>query len=82
MPEIKIVTEVAGRVCALPVEAGILEEIMIHRLMALAPAALAGLSFAAITPAVAEDVKLPPTMAVLPTTPVPPASTLRSASAR
>ena len=37
---------------------------MIHRLMALAPAALAGLSFAAITPAVAEDVKLPPTMAV------------------
>jgi TRAP transporter TAXI family solute receptor len=41
-----------------------LEEIMIDRLMALAPAALAGLSFAAITPAFAEDVKLPPTMAV------------------
>ena len=37
---------------------------MIHRLMALAPAALAGLSFAAIAPAFAEDVKLPPTMAV------------------
>jgi TRAP transporter TAXI family solute receptor len=41
-----------------------LEEIMIRRLMAVAPAALAGLSFAAIAPAFAEDVKLPPTMAV------------------
>jgi hypothetical protein len=59
-----------------------LEEIMIRRLMAVAPAALAGLSFAAIAPAFAEDVKLPPTMAVTAYDTVPPASTLRSASAR
>lgn len=37
---------------------------MIHRLMALAPAALAGLSLIAALPASAEDIKLPPTMAV------------------
>ncbi|WP_166296640.1 TAXI family TRAP transporter solute-binding subunit [Bradyrhizobium sp. 2S1] len=37
---------------------------MIHRLMALAPAALAGLSLVAALPASAEDIKLPPTMAV------------------
>ncbi|WP_338699704.1 MULTISPECIES: TAXI family TRAP transporter solute-binding subunit [unclassified Bradyrhizobium] len=37
---------------------------MIHRLMALAPAALAGLSIIAALPASAEDIKLPPTMAV------------------
>ncbi|KWV55836.1 C4-dicarboxylate ABC transporter [Bradyrhizobium macuxiense] len=37
---------------------------MIHRLMALAPAALAGLSLATALPASAEDIKLPPTMAV------------------
>ncbi|MFB9263761.1 TAXI family TRAP transporter solute-binding subunit [Bradyrhizobium erythrophlei] len=37
---------------------------MIHRLMALAPAALAGLSALAALPASAEDIKLPPTMAV------------------
>ncbi|WP_407146827.1 TAXI family TRAP transporter solute-binding subunit [Bradyrhizobium sp. ORS 86] len=37
---------------------------MIHRLMALAPAALAGLSLTTALPASAEDIKLPPTMAV------------------
>ena len=37
---------------------------MIRRLMALAPAALAGISVIAATPAIAEDVKLPPTMAI------------------
>ncbi|MBP2427275.1 TAXI family TRAP transporter solute-binding subunit [Bradyrhizobium elkanii] len=37
---------------------------MIHRLMALAPAALAGISIFAALPASAEDIKLPPTMAV------------------
>ena len=37
---------------------------MIHRLMALAPAALAGISLVAALPASAEDIKLPPTMAV------------------
>jgi len=37
---------------------------MIHRLMALAPAALAGFSLVAALPASAEDIKLPPTMAV------------------
>src|SRR5262245_15714814 len=37
---------------------------MIHRLMALAPAALAGFSVFAPLPASAEDIKLPPTMAV------------------
>jgi TRAP transporter TAXI family solute receptor len=37
---------------------------MIRRLMALAPAALAGISIIAATPARADDVKLPPTMAV------------------
>ncbi|MBR0696169.1 TAXI family TRAP transporter solute-binding subunit [Bradyrhizobium lablabi] len=37
---------------------------MIHRLMALAPAALAGFSVFAALPASAEDIKLPPTMAV------------------
>src|SRR5882757_6991819 len=37
---------------------------MIRRLMALAPAALAGISVIAATPARAEDVKLPPTMAI------------------
>ena len=37
---------------------------MIHRLMALAPAAFAGISIFAALPASAEDIKLPPTMAV------------------
>jgi TRAP transporter TAXI family solute receptor len=37
---------------------------MLHRLMALAPAALAGLSLTTALPASAEDIKLPPTMAV------------------
>ena len=37
---------------------------MIHRLLALAPAVLASLSVVAALPAMAEDVKLPPTMAV------------------
>ncbi|MGF6308712.1 TRAP transporter TAXI family solute receptor [Bradyrhizobium sp. i1.8.4] len=37
---------------------------MIHRLMALAPAALAGFSLVVALPASAEDIKLPPTMAV------------------
>ncbi|WP_139482859.1 TAXI family TRAP transporter solute-binding subunit [Bradyrhizobium ivorense] len=37
---------------------------MMHRLLALAPALLAGLSVALAAPASAEDVKLPPTMAV------------------
>ncbi|WP_298279946.1 TAXI family TRAP transporter solute-binding subunit [uncultured Bradyrhizobium sp.] len=37
---------------------------MIHRLMALAPAALAGISLVAAPPASAEDIKLPSTMAV------------------
>jgi len=37
---------------------------MIHRLMALAPAALSGLSLTTALPASAEDIKLPPTMAV------------------
>ena len=37
---------------------------MIHRLMALAPAALTGLSLATALPASAEDIKLPATMAV------------------
>src|SRR3954453_986963 len=36
---------------------------MIHRLMALAPAALASISLVASAPAFAEDVKLPPSMA-------------------
>ncbi|MFL6837777.1 MAG: TAXI family TRAP transporter solute-binding subunit [Bradyrhizobium sp.] len=36
---------------------------MIHRLMALAPAALASISLVASAPALAEDVKLPPSMA-------------------
>src|SRR6266567_8938092 len=37
---------------------------MIGRLIAFAPVALTGISLAAFAPALAEDVKLPPTMAV------------------
>ena len=37
---------------------------MIGRLMNLAPAALAGISLLALSPALADDVKLPPTLAV------------------
>src|SRR4051794_31467787 len=37
---------------------------MIHRLINLAPAALAGISLVVSAPALADDVKLPPTMAV------------------